>query len=367
MEGNEWRLIRPLRDAALVVDPVQRVRDAIVATYEQDLGISPPGVATARADLLVTGRRAFSDFAAAMPSEGGPGRGRRTGRARHARTTRGHAAVGATRHHHSVGHRAYRVAWFLRGAADRGGLRWIGVTSEDDLPHRPVNVPCTRYPQHDLTVTVPGDLGDVVVQTRFAIATAADRRHPGPRGEPTSDRGDSGPAAARQGHPVHSGFGFAAGGGGLDHPVAPAPAQRAAERIRGDRHGSSRGRLRGTRCHHGGRCMATGRAAGLRPAVRRARPGVVRDAAIPGGVHRPVRRRTECPARTTGPGRVAPCRGDRGQPRRQSRAAVGPARRLDQECRRLVAWIGVARRAARAERADAGCRTSSAWQLSRRA
>jgi pimeloyl-ACP methyl ester carboxylesterase len=52
-------------------------------------------------------------------------------------------------------------------------MQWIAVSGEDDLPHRPVNVPATPYPQHDLFFTVPGDLGEVAVQTRYSIATAA--------------------------------------------------------------------------------------------------------------------------------------------------------------------------------------------------
>src|SRR5439155_13886588 len=82
--------------------------------------------------------------------------------------------------------RAYQVAWFLRGETDRGGLGWIAVSGEDDLPHRPVNVPRTPFPQHNLYFTVPGDLGEVPIQTRFAIATAADP--PAPPALPASTR-----------------------------------------------------------------------------------------------------------------------------------------------------------------------------------
>jgi len=49
-----------------------------------------------------------------------------------------------------------------------GKLGWIAGSGEDDLPHRPVNVPLTAYPQHYLYFTVPGDLGEVVGQTRYA-------------------------------------------------------------------------------------------------------------------------------------------------------------------------------------------------------
>jgi hypothetical protein len=69
--------------------------------------------------------------------------------------------------------RAYQVAWFLRAQTSRGNLKWIAASGEDDLPHRPVNVPSSKYHQCDLFFTVAGDMGPIAVQTRYVIASAS--------------------------------------------------------------------------------------------------------------------------------------------------------------------------------------------------
>jgi pimeloyl-ACP methyl ester carboxylesterase len=67
--------------------------------------------------------------------------------------------------------RAYDVAWALRGpVAQRAAARppgWIAVSGEDDMPHRPVNVPAPPFEQYEIPVTARG----VTVQTRFFIAS----------------------------------------------------------------------------------------------------------------------------------------------------------------------------------------------------
>ena len=71
--------------------------------------------------------------------------------------------------------RAYTVAWFLRGASARGNLQWIAVSAEDDFPHRPVNVPATKYPQFDAYLAVLPTISAtkaIVLKTRYTIATA---------------------------------------------------------------------------------------------------------------------------------------------------------------------------------------------------
>jgi hypothetical protein len=178
-QGAEGRLVRELGDAARWLDASKNLTDAIVAAHEDRFGLAPPGHATARADLLVTGRRGFAAFAARRPAEGGP----EEAAAMATLAARGRPDVNPAsvrRAATTVLDRAYRVAAFLRGSTDRGDLRWIAVSGEDDLPHRPVNVPRTRFPQHDLDVSVVGDLGPVAVRTRFAIATAADPAPLGP-------------------------------------------------------------------------------------------------------------------------------------------------------------------------------------------
>ena len=72
---------------------------------------------------------------------------------------------------------AYRAMWAIRGndpswRAERAALGWIAVSGFDDTPHRPVNIPSSPYPQHDLTLTVPGAAGPVTVTTRYTIASA---------------------------------------------------------------------------------------------------------------------------------------------------------------------------------------------------
>jgi pimeloyl-ACP methyl ester carboxylesterase len=211
MAGGELRLSQFLRDAAASSDAIKILTAAVIATYKDNLdkpipspvhGAPPPpvrGFGNAFADLAVTGRNAFADFKAKAPQEGGAFEA-----AALAELTRqkspGVTAESVRRATTAVLDRAYRVAWFLRGATARGDLGWIAVSGEDDLPERPVNVPRTPYPQHDLTVTVPGDLGDVTVQTRYAIATAADpptlppstprRTLPPPDAEPALPGGD---------------------------------------------------------------------------------------------------------------------------------------------------------------------------------
>ena len=127
----------------------------------------------ALADLAVTGRRAYADFAFKLPQDGGPVEAAATAKLA-ASGLAGVTPALVRKAMSDVLDRAYQVAWYLRAQTARGELGWIAVSGEDDLPHRPVNVPRTPFPQHDLYFTVPGDLGEVAVQTRFAIATATE-------------------------------------------------------------------------------------------------------------------------------------------------------------------------------------------------
>jgi pimeloyl-ACP methyl ester carboxylesterase len=123
------------------------------------------------ADLAVTGRTNFAGFVALVPQDGGQVETDAAAKL----AASGLAGVTpqlVRKATTEVLDRAYQVAWYLRAQTSRGKLGWIAVSGEDDLPHRPVNVPRTPYRQHDLYFTVPGDLGEVVVQTRYAIATA---------------------------------------------------------------------------------------------------------------------------------------------------------------------------------------------------
>jgi pimeloyl-ACP methyl ester carboxylesterase len=171
--GNEWRLIQRLRDVAAGGSSLATLIDAVMEQVQHELSPGSVNLGMAMADLAVTGRRAYMDFALQRPREGGiielgaMARLASLGVGGWTPAMVGNATT-------EVLDRAYQVAWFLRAQTDRGRLGWIAVSGEDDLPHRPVNVPRTSFPQHDLYFTVPGDLGEVAVQTRFAIATAAE-------------------------------------------------------------------------------------------------------------------------------------------------------------------------------------------------
>src|SRR6266487_2618209 len=71
--GNEWRLIKGLRDAASTGNTLAILTDAVVAQVQETLSPSPrKGLSMALADLSVTGRRAFADFDSRVPQENGP-------------------------------------------------------------------------------------------------------------------------------------------------------------------------------------------------------------------------------------------------------------------------------------------------------
>ena len=171
--GQEWRLIQPLRDAAQSKNATTILTQAVVAQCQHHLIPSPQNLGMALADLAVTGRVAFADFAGLRPQDGGPIQAAALARLT-ALGTPGVTPQLVQTAMSEVLDRAYQVAWFLRAQTSRGGLNWIAVSGEDDLPHRPVNVPRTMFPQCDLFFTVPGDMGAIPLQTRYAIATATD-------------------------------------------------------------------------------------------------------------------------------------------------------------------------------------------------
>jgi hypothetical protein len=119
---------------------------------------------TALADLAVSGRITYDDFKKVAPNDPGLAA---------AVTAREPTVVDPTL---SWGvdqalTRAYQAAYALRGFGGRPALGWIEVAGEADQPHRPVNVPGTSFPQHDLTVTVPDGASykGRTVTVRYAI------------------------------------------------------------------------------------------------------------------------------------------------------------------------------------------------------
>ena len=185
--GPEGRIFPLLRTAAQIRktipgqaapdigrgDAVAILTQAAVEYVRTQISDTPPSTALAMAlaDLAVTGRAAVTDFRVVRPQDALLQNAVQSHYAGNARVTPTLVAASAK----AVLDRAYRVLWFLSGQSARGDLNWIAVSGEDDLPHRPVNVPSTKFPQFDLQVTVPSvppTQGSIVVTTRFAIATA---------------------------------------------------------------------------------------------------------------------------------------------------------------------------------------------------
>jgi pimeloyl-ACP methyl ester carboxylesterase len=192
---NEGRVRSDFSAAARAADPIGSLRWSAFhfATGNAELG-------RAFADLSVTGRKSFAKFSAAPPTEAEIFQAVRPS-GRKAPPCRFHCTasqkcesgcpsilppltvtdadltIACTK----AVDRAFAVANVLRvgnmvpladGSSDsspqRKALGWIAVSGEDDQPHRPVNVPSTKYPQHDLTVNVHG----TDVHTRYMIAQA---------------------------------------------------------------------------------------------------------------------------------------------------------------------------------------------------
>jgi pimeloyl-ACP methyl ester carboxylesterase len=159
-DKNEARLIPELRQAAQTRNPIEILCRSAVAS----LG-GCQEVATALADLSVTGRDAYTNFRQQKPSESDLV-GRVQQRVQQAPPQSIQSSVSAALD------RAYGVALALRGTVPertqlRPPLGWIAVSGEDDPPHRPVNVPAAPYPQYDLSVMC----GGIKIQTRYIIAS----------------------------------------------------------------------------------------------------------------------------------------------------------------------------------------------------
>lgn len=147
---------------------------ATVALLSMFAGVAPldDGLATAFADLSVTGRAAFASFSAQKPNEINlPSLVTARLKSAGISVTDTQVTPGAN----MALDRAYLVARALRGSvserlATRPALtpNWIAVSSEEDPPHRPVNATSAPFPQFEIPVSVPG-VPPVV--TRFFIAS----------------------------------------------------------------------------------------------------------------------------------------------------------------------------------------------------
>lgn len=140
-----------LRAHAAAHDPIATLRAAVRA-YDERRGDDPDPLARARAlaDLAVSGRESGARFAELLPAPADL------------------LDAGSPEAVRFALERAYDVAWALRGppsarAALRPALGWIAVSSEDDLPDRPVNVPAAPFPAADVALDVP--LGDGTIRS----------------------------------------------------------------------------------------------------------------------------------------------------------------------------------------------------------
>jgi pimeloyl-ACP methyl ester carboxylesterase len=163
------RLAPWLREAAGTRDPREILRKAVVARFQPTTN-DATAESQALADLSVTGRAAFTAFIAAPLRDD-----ELLALARPDLVGIAEPPIrDAVR---AVLDRAYAVAWALRGspsqrAALRPPLGWIALSSEDDSPHAPTNVPASGDHMGELTMRV-GQAGQQVTLRATLMLPAA--------------------------------------------------------------------------------------------------------------------------------------------------------------------------------------------------
>jgi hypothetical protein len=206
----EGRLRQELRAAAKAREPLACALPLAALHFARQTP-ADDRLASAYADLAVSGTNAFHKFSSALPTReyckkiaAPSGKGCPAGPG--GRVSAENLVVGCEK----ALDRAYRVAnylragqtirssnWFLGAtepANDRGRLGYIAVSGEDDPPHRPVNVPASGFPQYDVTVNVetplinwpnPGSATPptISVHSRYVIAQS---KAPAPTMQPSS-------------------------------------------------------------------------------------------------------------------------------------------------------------------------------------
>jgi hypothetical protein len=127
---------------------------------------------TAVAQLAVTGRKMFTEFALWVPQDNDLV----TAYGAHFPASP-FAAADIQAAAAQVLDIAYTALWAIRSndpawRYQRSTMDWIAVSGFDDTPHRPVNVPTAPYPQYDLDVTLQGKTGPMTVTARYMVASA---------------------------------------------------------------------------------------------------------------------------------------------------------------------------------------------------
>ncbi len=159
---SEGRLIESLRAGArrAVADGGDALVQAVLVWIDGDTAL-----ATALADLTVSGRIAHENFIAAHPVDADV-------------SAAVNAAVGRELDPEMLGDavsgvldRAYQALWTILHRGSPRTLGWIAVWAEVDSPYRPVNVPGTRHTQFDITVPVRanGLAPSKTVESRYAV------------------------------------------------------------------------------------------------------------------------------------------------------------------------------------------------------
>jgi len=185
--GNEHRLIRDLRGRAGFRDPTLILAHSAAEFFRAQRATTPEerqaatDLGTAIADLAVTGRQTYSKFKTGIKMWALEGKLRERLDARQLPARPSDAEIGSAMD--LALDRAYNVAWALRGSAAqraelRPGLWWIAVSAEDDMPHRPVNVPAPRFEQYEVQVKTPAAGGEIALGTRFIVACVDDTPSP---------------------------------------------------------------------------------------------------------------------------------------------------------------------------------------------
>lgn len=189
---NDGRLADFLRAAAGTADPRLILANAVslwLGGGSTQIPWGPPGstitsppqvdpdhdLATALAQLAVTGRKVFKAFEDWTPQDAGQGGlvEEYNNRFPDSGFDQGQIQDAAAR----VLDRAYTALWAFRSndpawRNQRVTMPWMAVSGFDDTPHRPVNVPTSPYPQYDVTFDFPAPTGPQQVTTRYMIASA---------------------------------------------------------------------------------------------------------------------------------------------------------------------------------------------------
>ncbi len=162
------RLALWLREAARTRNPLEILRRAVVAMFHP-ITDNPAAESQALADLSVTGRAAYSAFAAAPPQDNTLFQFVQP-------SLVGIAEKQIRNAVRTVLDRAYTVAWALRSSPAqrqflREPLQWIALSSEDDPPHAPTNVPATQHHMGELTMRIGQSGQQVTLRATLMLST----------------------------------------------------------------------------------------------------------------------------------------------------------------------------------------------------